>query len=275
MKKKQSLLSAAIMAAVFVVPGVNAQVEVVESNNRLISDPVVSAMPLQASPDTASAPAGGTAEMFYQMQMLQQEVSQLRGLVEEQTYEIKRLKQQRLDDYLSLDKRLSAVAGGAFSDASKSLAASATQSSAVNTATSTPVTSSAQSLPSEPSGTQESQQYRAAIDLILKQKDYAKAEVALNQYLQQFPKGRYAANSLYWLGELALLKGDLEKSREWFARMVSEWPEHNKVADANYKLGTVYHKLGDTVKAQSILQEVAAGDSNAARLAKSYLANNF
>lgn len=257
------------MAAVFVVPGAKAQVEVVESNNRLIGAPAVASQVVApatvGSVDASSMPAGSTAEMFYQMQMLQQELSQLRGLVEEQAHEIKRLKQQRLDDYLSLDKRLSAISGGAQ-------AAPANKAASIDT----PVANSGETGQMTAAGqADDTQQYRAAIDLILKQKDYAKAEVALNQYLVDYPKGRFAANGQYWLGELALLKGELEKSREWFARMVSEFPDHTKVADANYKLGTVYHKLGDSVKAKSILEAVASGTSNAARLAKSYLSNNF
>lgn len=48
------------------------------------------------------------------MQLLQQEVLQLRGMVEEQAHELKRLKQQRLDDYLDLDRRLSKVGQGDF-----------------------------------------------------------------------------------------------------------------------------------------------------------------
>ncbi|MEO0444312.1 MAG: YbgF trimerization domain-containing protein, partial [Pseudomonadota bacterium] len=42
----------------------------------------------------------------FQIQQLQQEILELRGLVEEMRFELKRLKQQRLDDYLDLDKRL-------------------------------------------------------------------------------------------------------------------------------------------------------------------------
>lgn len=277
--KKHRLFTAAMMAAVFVSsPWSRAQVPVVESSNRVIgaeqrsAASVPSTFPAATISNSTSSGAGngnGAAEVFYQLQMLQQEVSALRGLVEEQAYELKRLKQQRLDDYLSLDKRLSAVMGGAPGTA-------VTTDPALDAP---PVTSGYQALSqsqqassvTSAASADEAGQYRAAIDLILKQKDYVQADSALNQYLVAYPRGQFAANSQYWLGELALLNGDLDKARQWFSRMVTEWPDHGKVADASYKLGTVYHKLGDAGKARSLLQAVASGNSNAARLAKSYL----
>lgn len=257
------------MAAVFVVPPKNvlAQVEVVESNNRLITHDVRQAAAASA---VAADQSSGAAEVFYQLQLLQQEVAQLRGLVEEQGFEIKRLKQQRLDDYLNLDKRLSSLSGVA---PSKTEADTATSE---NTASVSRLNGTATSgVSSAPASANESAQYRAAIDLILKKKDYTQAQTALNKYLTDFPEGKYAANCQYWLGELALLGGDLESSRQWFAKMVQQWPQHSKVADANYKLGTVYHKLGDQAKAKEILEQVANGNSNASRLAQGYLKANF
>ena len=237
-----------------------AQVEVVESKNRVIST---------AQPD-AQPSSNAQAEMFFQLQQLQQEVQQLRGLVEEQSYELRRLKQQRLDDYLDLDRRLSSlVASGAAPAAGKSASSPpAPISDNTSPAVKSPAPSAPVAVPSQPD---EMQSYRTAIDLVLKQKNYAEAATAFNRYLQQFPRGRYAPNSQYWLGEIHLLQGELEQSRQWFTRLLEEFPDHPKGPDAGYKLGTVYDKLGDKDKARELLQQVAAGTSNAARLANSYL----
>ena len=62
-----------------------------------------------ATPTTnipAASPSAAATNQAYQIQQLQQEVLELRGLLEEVSFELKRLKQQRLDDYLDLDKRL-------------------------------------------------------------------------------------------------------------------------------------------------------------------------
>ena len=63
-----------------------------------------------ASPQSVNTPPPVNApNAAYQIQQLQQEISELRGLLEEQGFQLKRLKQQRLDDYLNLDKRLTEI----------------------------------------------------------------------------------------------------------------------------------------------------------------------
>lgn len=251
------ILPAAVSAAVCVLLSTitAAQVEVVESNNRLLDSPQsISAEQSAVTPGGS----GNQVELFYQVQMLQQELSELRGLLEEQAHELKRLKQQRLDDYVSLDRRLSGLSGGKVS--AEPSDAGAVSSAATQTTAQAP---------------DEMQRYRTAIDLVLRKKDYAQAVVAFSQYLNDFPQGRYAANSQYWLGEIFLLQGDLEQAREWFARLLADHADHSKAPDATYKLGTVYHKLGDKEKAKALLEQVASGSTNAARLASSYLSDNF
>ena len=49
------------------------------------------------------------AELFYQLQVLQQEVQELRGLVEEQGYQIKRMARDQQEQYIDLDRRVSGM----------------------------------------------------------------------------------------------------------------------------------------------------------------------
>ncbi|MYM65028.1 tol-pal system protein YbgF [Pseudomaricurvus sp. HS19] len=247
-------------ACVLVVAPACAQVEVVESTNRLLGPQAGAARSTPTSPPPAPSIGVAPADLFYQIQTLQQEVLELRGMVEEQAHEIQRLKQQRLDDYVNLDKRLSELSSGGA-------VAPAVRGSGGERAV--PATHTTAQAPDE------IQRYRTAIDLVLQKKDYDAAVTSFNQYLRDFPQGRYAANSQYWLGEIALLQEDYEQARQWFTRMLDEHPAHAKVPDATYKLGTVYHRLGDSKKARELLQKAAAGDSNAARLARSYLDNNL
>ena len=254
--KKASLLAAALTAAVCVGFTVSsyAQVEVVESSNRLL----MGSSPRQVAAPPATA-SDGSSELFYQLQTLQQEVLELRGLVEEQAYELKRLKQQRLDDYVSFDRRLGGLTGQ--NSSAQSTAAGEGDSSADF------ASNSAQGAPAA----DEVQSYRTAIDLVLRKKDYAQAVISFEKHLRDFPNGRYAPNSQYWLGEIFLLQGDLEQARTWFARLLSDYSDHAKAADATYKLGVVYDKLGDGKKARELLQQVSSGNANAARLATAYL----
>ncbi|TQV86115.1 tol-pal system protein YbgF [Exilibacterium tricleocarpae] len=256
--KKPSVAAAVMVAAIYFPTDARAQVDVVESA------PVRGAPPLTGQPGAGTTP-NVQAEIFYQLQALQQEVLQLRGMVEEQAYELKRLKQQRLDDYLDLDRRLSGL--GSAGTGSRS-GTGGSPDSGVQTPTPAPAQPAAQA-------GDELQQYRKAIDLVLKQKDYDSAIAELDRYLGTYPRGRYAANAHYWLGEIYLLKNDLEQARQWFTRLLDGFADHRKAPDAKFKLGKVYDQMGDKSRAKVLLEEVAASGTDASRLARNYLAENF
>lgn len=290
---RTTLTLAVVAAAILSAPLVSAQAKVVDSSNRLMNNSSGASATVQgySSPENSSPqvfpaataqslPASSQAELFYRVQALQEEVSVLRGMVEEQGHELKRLKQQRLDDYLNLDRRLTELGGkpAATTDTSANAdGRSGSRSGASSSNASTAETSANARLGNSTSSGEQSademQSYRAAIDLVLRQKDYDQAVIAFNQYLTDYPQGLYAANSEYWLGEICLLQGDLEQARTWFDRLLNNYPDHDKAADAQYKLGTVYHKLGDAQKAKSLLNKVVADNpnTNAARLASNYL----
>ncbi|MDA9848537.1 hypothetical protein N9C27_06650 [Luminiphilus sp.] len=73
------------------------------------------AVPVEAnlSPENASANAG---ELVIQVQQLQEEVRRLNGVVEEQTAQIRRLKEQSLERYIDLDRRLAELANARAPD---------------------------------------------------------------------------------------------------------------------------------------------------------------
>lgn len=211
---------------------------------------------IESTPQSAlSKPAQAVnpqSQLFYQLQTLQQEVQMLRGLVEEQAYEVKRLKQQRLDDYVDLDRRIVALSGN---DQPKGA-----NSSAVNSSASVAV--------------DEKKDYDQALQ-VLRQRDVDKAIALFNTHLNNYPDGQYAANVHYWLGESHLLQGNLEEARQAFSSLVNSYPNDRKLVDAQYKLGTVYFQLGDKAKAKELLDKVALGNSSSARLAQKYLQQNF
>ncbi len=237
------------------------------------SQPVGTSSPRQAAPvsnsgSQARAASAADTELFFQLQTLQQEVLELRGLVEQQAHELKRLKQQRLDDYVDLDRRigqLSRPPGAAQSPVSPSNTSVQSAASRVTPLPPASTSSSGDELAS----------YRTAIDLILKKQDFDAGIVALNTYLRDYPRGNYAANAQYWLGQIYMQKNDLEQSKEWFGRMIAAYPQNQKADEARFKLGRVMHLLGETQKARVLLEEVAATNSEAATLAQAYLKENF
>lgn len=240
-------MTAALLAA---VPLAQAQVEVVDS------EPERSGQSEEAG---GSATGNFQSELFFQLQTLQQEVQQLRGMVEEQANELQKLKQQRMDDYLDLDKRIGALSEGGGSNADLepgSRGGSRDRNS------------------SDEERRSETQKYRDAYQL-LRDRDIEEAIKAFEEYLDEYPEGNFAGNSHYWLGEIYLLNEDLEQAQTWFERLLDDFPDDRKRADAQYKLGRVYHQQGNDQQARALLEDVASGTSDASRLARQYLEENF
>lgn len=206
------------------------------------------------------------AEFFFRLQALQEEVLELRGMVEEQAHELKRLKQRRLDDYLDLDRRigrLSEQLGGPGASGIDGLGGNLDERAGAGNQS-----------PDSDDVASETQAYRQAYQL-LRDREIDQAITAFNTYLDNYPEGNFAGNSHYWLGEIYLLQGDLEQAETWFSRLLAEFPDDRKKPDAQYKLGRVYHQQGKVSQAKQLLEEVATGASDPARLARQYLKENF
>jgi tol-pal system protein YbgF len=222
-----------------------------------------------APPAPAADAAGGQSigNLFIQLQQLQQEVMRLNGKVEEQAYELRQLKEQSLERYLDLDRRL---AGGAGADTGGSAAAPAAE----NPLTSAPAT--AASGAAEQPG--EGDAYRAAYALVRGQEFDAAVE-AFKQFLQRYPDGRYAPNAHYWLGELYLVlqPPDPEAARQAFMLLLSEYPDNPKEPDALYKLGRVHYMKGNPDRSRQFLDRVIREfpDSSAAGLARDFIEQNL
>ncbi|MWV17073.1 tol-pal system protein YbgF [Pseudomonas sp. L-22-4S-12] len=216
----------------------------------------------------AAAPASAQGELFMQLQQMQQEIAQLRGMVEEQQNQIERLKQESLSRYQDLDSRLAGGAAGAAAPTQNSPAAGAINAGAAPTAP-------AQQAPAAPASNEpadpakEKLYYDAAFDLI-KAKDFDKASQAFGAFLRKYPNSQYAGNAQYWLGEVNLAKGDLQGAGKAFAQVSVTYPTHAKVPDSLFKLADVEQRLGNTEKAKGILRQLIAQfpGSSAAQLAQ-------
>lgn len=254
-----------------------------------------------ATPDPSDRPVGSSASqpqsqgLFPQVQQLQDEVRELRGIIEEQANEIQLLKKRQLDDYQNLDGRITKLTSGPNSggprgpdtdpsypsqgDAGPSdtgqgevppIDANDTRGLSGDTGPPSPKQRAAAGDDADP----QYQQYSAAYDL-LKNRRIDEAENKFRQYVASYPDGNYAANAHYWLGEISLLENQLDSARKEFAIVVEKYPNDRKAEDAGFKLGKVYHLLGDNAKAKAQLNKAAAGTGTSARLAQAYLRENF
>lgn len=218
----------------------------------------------------ATAPSSAQGMLFVQLQQMQEEIAQLRGMLEVQQNEIQRLKQEGLERYQDLDRRLSSSPTGGTSQNLPASGAIGAGGSASPTSGASPqdVASSQQSADPE----KEKLYYDAAFDLI-KAKDFDKASQAFSAFLRKYPGSPYAGNAQYWLGEVNLAKGDLQGAGQAFAKVSQAYPQHNKVPDSLYKLADVEIRLGNRDKANAILRQVVSDypNSSAAQLAQRQL----
>ena len=247
----------------------------------VFSAPVWSQAPIvdSSSPVTSTAatesedtPADNQGELFYQIQLLQQEVMQLRGMVEEQANTINKLKEQGMERYIDLDKRIGQLA-------SKPAPAPAPAKPLIDLSpkVDTPVVPETAAQPGE------KQVYDQAYSLVAT-RQFDAALAAFQQYLQDYPDGKYAPNSYYWIGELfqVVTPQNLEQARQSFTQLLDQYPNHAKVPDALYKLGKVYFLKGNREKSRQLLEQVIAEygpgsekRSSSAEKAKQFLRTNL
>jgi len=209
--------------------------------------------------------AGRLSQLFYQIQVLQQEVQQLRGMVEEQSYQLERLARDQQEQYLDLDRRMQALREGA---GQARVASPSGQADGAATASG----DRSGGAPAGAAGS-EREAYASAFEL-MRQRQFEASAQAFEALIQDYPNGAYTPNAFYWLGELHLAQDELEPARQSFVQVVNLYPDHQKVPDALYKLGVTYHRLGDVERARQYLNRVRSDypQSSAAGLAQTYLA---
>lgn len=163
---------------------------------------------------------------------LQDEVQELRGLLEAERHKIeKSLAQQRLL-YEDLDRRFTQVKNSS------------------NT-----TTSANNNYNFQDKKVEQQDLYTEAYQRI-KQRDYPKAIELFNKYLDTYPTGIFCANANYWLGEIYMLQSDYQKALAAFDVVLSKYPKSTKSADAMYKKALVYIYLKDYPKAKLTLIQV-------------------
>ena len=223
---------------------------------------------------TNGAYAGGAAtsapsaqgELFNQLQRMQDQLAQQQGTIEVLQNQVNQLKQEGLERYQDLDRRIgTGVTPAATPD--NSSAGGAPGAAVGGAAAGAAAAPAASSEPGDPA--KEKLYYDAAFDLI-KAKDFDKASQAFTAFLRKYPNSQYAGNAQYWLGEVNLAKGDLQGAGQAFAKVSQLYPKHAKVPDSLYKLADVERRLGHTDKVKGILQQVVAQypGTSAAQLAQ-------
>lgn len=236
----------------------------------------------------------GIATLYYQLQLLQDDVRRLQGVVEEQNHRIERLVRDQRERYVELDRRLVELArpGGGATAAAPQVSAGAVP----------------RPPGAAPAASTERAAYNAAFALVQgasrvpseRARAYAEALAGFQALVNRYPVGEFTPNAHYWSGEIhlyhatvqpsgecaaALSVGSaagcdasagerLELARQAFVQVATLFPNNAKLPDALYKLGVVYHRLGDRERALEYLDRVVAEHPGhtAADLARNYAA---
>ncbi|WP_026141977.1 tol-pal system protein YbgF [Aeromonas dhakensis] len=196
------------------------------------------------------------ADLQQQVDALQGEVSELRGQLEQQTYQMEQSQERQRQLYQELDKVANSQSA-ATPAAPAAAAASATPAAAANYST----------------NQNENQAYDAAVNMVLKEKNYDKAIPAFEGFIKQFPSSSYVPNAHYWLGQLLFNKGDRTGAAAQFTTVATKFSKSPKRADALLKLGMLAQLDGKKAEAKNFYEQVIKGYPNTspAQLAKQSL----
>ncbi|GEA61900.1 tol-pal system protein YbgF [Vibrio comitans] len=173
------------------------------------------------------------ANLQQQVDEMSLDVSELRGELERNNHEMRQLIDRQRELFIELDKVRSELAKVKQAPAQPAESAPAGKYS---------------------SNQDEQQAYQSAVDLILKNKDYDAATVALEQFKKDFPQSVYSPNANYWLGQLYFSKKKDVDSAKAFAAVVA-YKDSNKRADALVKLGDIAARNNSTSAAKKYYQQ--------------------
>lgn len=190
-------------------------------------------------------------DMYNRIEALQQQMQELRGVIEEQTHGMQGVEQRQREVYLDFDRRLRQLE---------------TQLSGMQPSASSPPPAGAAA--AEP----EQAAYQQAVDTLRAGRNQ-EAVTALQDFLARYPGSQYAGNAQYWLGEANYVMKRYPEAVAEFDKVVKLYPDSGKVPDAMLKLGFSQYELGQLDQASATLNAITEQypKSTAAQLAKSRL----
>ena len=213
-------------------------------------------------------------EMQQQIDALTNDVRSLRGALEESNYKLQQATDRQKTLYQELDKlQQSAQAPAAPAAAGEQ----PLQQPAATPTVTPPATNSTQpasatpsAAPAAPVSGSESQDYDAAVSLVIKDKNYTKAIPAFDTFITSYPNSALQPGAHYWSGQLQLNQGDREKAKTHFLTVAQKYKDSPKRPEAIYKLGVIAKADGDIEKANKFFQLVIKQypNTSAAQLAQ-------
>jgi tol-pal system protein YbgF len=111
-------------------------------------------------------------------------------------------------------------------------------------------------------------EYGQALALV-RSRQFDQAQQALTSFLVTYPSHAYAGNAMYWLGEVFYAKRQYQRALEQFETLSTRFSSNDRMPDALLKMGMCHRHLGDLDKARDYFRRVSSQypNSEAAKIA--------
>jgi len=214
-------------------------------------------------------------ELASQLELLRQELGQLRGQIEVLGNNIEGTAKRQRDMYVDLDSRLRRLEqGGAAPTAAVAPAAGAEPAVPAPTSGKPAATVASAAAVSPPAADgADARMYEAAQNQ-RRIGNYRGAIVAFQSFISQYPKSELAPRAQYWIGDSYYNLRDFKSAITHQQKLVSGYPDSATVADALLNIASSQMELGDTATARKTLDGLVSRypASEAAEKAKRRLA---
>ena len=223
-----------------------------------------------------------TADIVVQNQMLQQQIAELKGVIEEQNHQIQSLKEKQKLLYIDVDSRLTELESENINapvitnegdDVAGEIATQTVEvDESYNESALTTDAIITDTMIAEPRLSSYQDDYDIAF-AHLRAGRFLESARAFEDFIQQYPNNELTDNAYYWLGESYYVKRQYPQALSAFQSLTEKFPSSAKAPDSWLKIGYSYYEMDDFVKADENLKKVINDypNSSIARLAKNRL----
>lgn len=230
------------------------------------------------------------ADVVIQIQTQQQQIAELKGVIEEQIHEINSLKEKQKLLYIDMDSRITTLESNNTipnasnlsntDDVTSDNSALANNTPSINDNNQTMTVEvdegyndgvTTQSM-AEPVLSSDQDDYDIAF-AHLRAGRFLESARAFEDFIQKYPDNELTDNAYYWLGESYYVKRQYPQALAAFQTLTDKFPSSDKSADSLLKIGYSYYEMDDYANAEQNLNKVISSfpNSNLARLAKNRL----
>ena len=198
------------------------------------------------STSTVFSEENESLELLYKkIEVLEEEIRDLRNILEENSILVDRSLELQQQRYLDLDSRI--------------LEISKISSEKLNS-----IYKEGQYL-----DTEEKELFKSAL-ILFEESRFAEALEIFSQIIITFPNGAFTADAYFWSGELFLAQEMYEDAKLSFKNVVDNFYQHSRAPDSLFKLGEIYRIEGDIEKSLGFYDKVNEDfpDSGASQLSK-------